>query len=82
MERFPISGSGETSGSTTRFFYTNTFNSVNSFTPFLDPAGKVPTLETALTSFNSQSPLSVTPNGLNLQGRQYNFKTRIPGRTT
>lgn len=61
------------------FLYTNTFNSVNSFTPFLDPAGKVPTLETALTSFNSQSPLSVTPNGLNLQGRQYNFQTPYTG---
>lgn len=59
------------------FLYTNTFNSVNSFTPFLDPAGNVPTLETALTSFNSQSPLSVTPNGLNLQGRQYDFQTPL-----
>lgn len=57
------------------FLYTNTYNSQNSFTPFLDPGGNVPTLETSLTSLNIQDPAAVTPTGLNLQGRQYNFHT-------
>ena len=58
------------------FLYTNTFNSPNGFTPFNEnPGNATPVFESVLTTFNTQSALSVTPQGLNLQGRQYDFHT-------
>jgi hypothetical protein len=68
-------GFGPNIGNNYPFAYVNSFNSANAYTPFLDPAGNVPTLESALTSINVQDPAQVTPSGLNLIGRQYNFQT-------
>jgi hypothetical protein len=68
-------GFGGNIGNNYPFLYVNSFNSPNAFTPFIDPAGQVPTLETALTSIDVDNPALVTPNGLNLIGRQYNFHT-------
>lgn len=68
-------GFGPNLGNNYPFAYVNGYTAPNAYQPFLDPAGNVATLETALTSINVQSPLSVTPQGLNLQARQYNFQT-------
>ncbi len=68
-------GFGGNIGNNYPFAYVNSFNSQNAYTPFVDPAGQTPTLETALTSINVQDPAQVTPVGLNLNGRQYNFQT-------
>jgi Carboxypeptidase regulatory-like domain len=68
-------GFGGNIGNNYPFLYTNSFNSPNAFTPFIDPAGSVPVLETALASVNVLDPAQVTPSGLNLIGRQYNYHT-------
>ena len=69
-------GFGGNIGNNYPFLYQLSYQSANAFTPFLDPAGNVATLETAMNSVNIQSATSVTnPVGLNLIGRQYNFQT-------
>jgi Carboxypeptidase regulatory-like domain len=69
-------GFGGNIGNNYPFLYQLSYQSQNAFTPFLDPAGNVATLETALNSVNIQDATSVTnPEGLNLIGRQYNFQT-------
>jgi hypothetical protein len=68
-------GFGGNLGNNYPFLYQNTFNSPNGYSPFLDPSGNVATIETALGSANVEDPTLVTPNGLNLIGRQNNFKT-------
>lgn len=68
-------GFGPNIGNNYPFAYVNSFNSVNSYTPFLDPAGNTATFEKSLASINVQDPAEVTPTGLQLQGRQYDFQT-------
>jgi hypothetical protein len=68
-------GFGPTLGVNYPFIYDNSYNSANAFTPFLNQNGQVATLETALASVNVENPANVSPSGLNLMGRQYNFHT-------
>ncbi|MHB1935754.1 MAG: carboxypeptidase-like regulatory domain-containing protein [Acidobacteriaceae bacterium] len=58
------------------FAFQFAYNSQNAYTPFLGPAGQVPTLENALTQVNTQSAVSVTnPVGLSFNSRQFNYQT-------
>jgi hypothetical protein len=58
------------------FAFQFAYNAQNAYTPFLGPAGQVPTLENALTQVNTQSATSVTnPVGLSFNSRQYNYQT-------
>ena len=68
-------GFGGNIGNNYPFAYVNSLYSVNSQTPFVTPAGNPAVFETALASLNVQDPALVTPNGLSLIGRQYNFHT-------
>lgn len=68
-------GYGGTLGTNYPFVYTVTFNSPNSQSPLLLSNGQTATLENAFTTVNLQDPTMLAGNGLNLYGRQYNFKT-------
>ncbi|MDT7812233.1 MAG: hypothetical protein QOJ42_2149 [Acidobacteriaceae bacterium] len=68
-------GFGGNIGNNYPFAYINTLNSANSFTTFSDASGNPAVFETALASLNVQDPAKVTPNGLGLIGRQYDFHT-------
>ena len=68
-------GFGGNIGNNYPFAYVNSLNSINGQTPFTTPAGGPAVFETAIASLNVQDPALVTPNGLSLIGRQYNFHT-------
>ena len=68
-------GFGGNIGNNYPFAYINTLNSINSFAPFTDASGSPAVFETALASLNVQDPAKVSPNGLGLIGRQYDFHT-------
>jgi hypothetical protein len=68
-------GYGGTLGTNYPFVYTVTFNSPDSSHPLLLSNGQTATLENAFASINLQDPTILLGNGLNLYGRQYDFKT-------
>ena len=68
-------GYGGTLGTNYPFVYTSTFNAPDSQTPFILPNGQTATMENAFTSMNLQDPTINSGVGLNLYGRERNFKT-------
>jgi hypothetical protein len=68
-------GYGGTLGTNYPFVYTSTFNSPDSQHPLALPNGQTATLENSLASINIQDPTINSGQGLNLYGRQQNFKT-------
>ena len=68
-------GYGGTLGTNYPFVYTSTFNSPDSQHPLALPNGQTATLGNSLASINIQDPTINSGQGLNLYGRQQNFKT-------
>ncbi len=68
-------GYGGTLGTNYPFVYQVNFNSPDSQHPLLLTTGQPATLETAFATVNLQDPTILAGNGLNLYGRQYDFKT-------
>ena len=68
-------GYGGTLGTNYPFVYTQSFPSPDSQHPILLPNGDPATMEEAFTQYNFQNPTVSTGQGLDLYGRQYNFKT-------
>src|SRR5271170_1542896 len=69
-------GYGGTLGTNYPFVYTSTFNSPDSQHPLLVPGtNQTATLENSLAIINIGDPTVNIGTGLNLYGRQYNFKT-------
>jgi hypothetical protein len=68
-------GYGGTLGTNYPFVYTSTFNSPDSQHPLLLPTDQTATLETSLAAINLEDPTINSGQGLNLYGRQQNFKT-------
>jgi hypothetical protein len=68
-------GYGGTLGTNYPFVYTSTFNSPDSQHPLALSTGQTATLENSLATINIQDPTINSGLGLNLYGRQQNFKT-------
>lgn len=68
-------GYGGTLGTNYPFVYTSTFNAPDSQTPYKLPNGQTATMENAFTSINLEDPTINSGVGLNLYGRERNFKT-------
>ncbi|HTV05618.1 MAG TPA: TonB-dependent receptor [Acidobacteriaceae bacterium] len=68
-------GYGGTLGTNYPFVYVSTFNSPDSQHPLLLSNGDPATMEEAFTTINLEDPTINSGEGLNLYGRQYNFKT-------
>jgi hypothetical protein len=68
-------GYGGTLGTNYPFVYTVTYNSPDSNHPLLLSNRQPATIESAFTTVNLQDPTILAGNGLNLYGRQYDFKT-------
>jgi hypothetical protein len=68
-------GFGPTLGNNYPFVFALAYNSTDSQSPLINPAGTVTTMENAMTSVNLQDPALANPLGLTLNGRQYEFQT-------
>lgn len=68
-------GYGGTLGTNYPFVYTSTFPSPDSAHPLLLNNGNPATMEEAFTTINLSDPTINSGMGLNMYGRQYNFKT-------
>ncbi|WP_263366306.1 carboxypeptidase-like regulatory domain-containing protein [Edaphobacter bradus] len=68
-------GYGGTLGTNYPFVYTSTFPSPDSQHPIVLPNGATATMESAFAQINISDPTVNSGQGLNLYGRQYDFKT-------
>lgn len=68
-------GGGPNIGFNYPFQYTFSFSAPTSQQPLQLPDGSTATMEEAFAGYNIQDPTLVSPYGLQLQGRQLNFKT-------
>lgn len=68
-------GYSGTLGANYPFEYTLTFNSSNSYTPFLASNGQAATVQNAFAATNYNDPNVINGAGLNLIGRQLDYQT-------
>jgi hypothetical protein len=68
-------GGGDNIGNNYPFEYTVNYQSPNSYNPLVLPNGATATMENAFAGSNIQNPVIVNGAGLQLIGRQFNFKT-------